>query len=168
MYGTATGNPFVFAGNILGITCSLFYMLSTYGYADSSTRRRIENVVLPLIFIETVISFLFIMLGPKIGLSILGYLANSIVFVVFASPLSTAAKVIKTKNSASINRPFGVIQVLNCITWTCYAAYIGDIYLLVPNAVGLVLGIIQCFLMLMYPAVQVNKDASLLADQGVA
>ncbi len=152
----------------MGISCSLFYMLSTYGYADNGTRRRIERVVIPLIFIETLVAFAFIMLGPKVGLTILGYLANSIVFVVFASPLSTAAKVIKTKNSASINRPFGIIQVLNCITWTCYAAYIGDIYLLVPNAVGLLLGIIQCILMLMYPAVQADKDASLLGDQGVA
>jgi hypothetical protein len=93
MYGGAINNPFVFAGNIVGISCSIFYILSTYGLADSATRTRIERIMLPLAFIETIIAFLYTLLGHRIGAVMLGYLANAVVLLVFGSPLTAAAKV---------------------------------------------------------------------------
>jgi solute carrier family 50 protein (sugar transporter) len=166
MYGAAKGNPFVFAGNILGITCSVFYMLSTYGLADDSTRRRIEKICLPLTFVSTILAFLYTLLGHDIGTIILGYWANVIVLLMFGSPLTAAAKVITSKCSASINRPFGIVQVLNCIIWTAYAAYVADWYLMVPNAIGLFFGLIQVVLMCVYPAkLSPEKQAEMQAEE---
>lgn len=169
MYGASVGNPYVFAGNILGISCSMFYMLSTYGFADNRTRRRLEWIVLPLALLSTILAFIYMMVGNETGTIMLGYWANAIVLTMFASPLTAAAKVFKTKCSASINRPFGIVQVLNCATWTAYAAYTADFYLMVPNSIGLFFGIIQVILMCVYPAtLSAEKAGAVQLEEGSA
>ena len=61
-------------------------------------------------------------------------------------------KVARDRDSASINRPFGVMTVVNCIVWSAYSLYIGDIYIGIPNILGLILGLIQCSLMIIFPS----------------
>jgi len=162
MYGAASKNHFLLAGNLAGVIFGLFYILSTYGLGSAQIRRRIELITFPLFALVVFTGFAVTLLSPKVGEDTLGYVSNALVFVVFSSPLSTAAKVVATKNSASINRPFGIIQVLNCFTWAASALFINDIYLLVPNVFGLALGIIQVVLMVSYPAIK--ADAPLLAE----
>lgn len=153
----------MFAGNIAGVIFGLFYVLSAYGCSQAKIRKRIEIITFPLLTLVCFAGFAVTLLPPQNGVEILGYLGNGIVFVVFSSPLSTAVKVISTRNSASINRPFGIIQVFNCFIWCTYALFIHDVYLLVPNVFGLALGIAQVFLMILYPAVK--SESALLDDQ---
>jgi solute carrier family 50 (sugar transporter) len=50
----------------------------------------------------------------------LGIYASIICIILFASPLSTIAKVIRTRNAASILAPLTAAQCLNCLMWsTC-------------------------------------------------
>jgi len=143
---------FVYAGNIAGMVMGLWYVLSSYGLATAEVRKKIELVTIGLVAsLVATITFGGIVYGGN-EVATMGIFANVIVFVVFSSPLSTLAMVVREKNSASINRPFGIVQVLNCITWTFYSLFISDWYLFVPNLVGLVLGLIQCALMLIFPA----------------
>jgi len=63
--------------------------------------------------------------------------------------------------------------VLNCLTWTAYAWWDNDVYLLIPNIFGLVLGIAQCALMVLYPNVaatpkSVADEPELLSEDRVA
>jgi solute carrier family 50 protein (sugar transporter) len=130
----------------------LWYVLSSYGLATHDVRKKIELVTIGLVAsLVATITFGGIVYGGN-EVATMGIFANVIVFVVFSSPLSTLAMVVREKNSASINRPFGIVQVLNCLTWTFYSLFIADWYLFVPNLVGLVLGLVQCALMLIFPA----------------
>ena len=90
--------------------------------------------------------------NKALGVKIIGFLGNIVVFLLFASPLLTSWKVISTENSSSINRPFAYCQVLNCATWFTYGLAISDIYIAVPNFVGLLFGLAQVVLILSYPA----------------
>ena len=108
---SAPGNNFVFAGNIPGIICGMFYVLSTYGIAVAEVRSKIEMVTISLVAALTITCFGASVLAGGNETEVIGMFANAIVFVVFSAPLSTAYKVVTTGSSASINRPFGIIQV---------------------------------------------------------
>ena len=87
----------------------------------------------------------------QLRINVLGICCNIIVIILFASPLSTIAKVVSTRSSASLNRPFMAVQVLNCALWFTYGLMIGDIYVWIPNAIGLLLGLIQLALICIFP-----------------
>mmetsp|Transcript_35575 Transcript_35575/g.69681 ORF Transcript_35575/g.69681 Transcript_35575/m.69681 type:complete len:245 (+) Transcript_35575:218-952(+) len=157
IYSVNIKNSWLFFGNIAGVLSGFFYLLSAYGLSAAKVRQKLEVMAIGLAAALVLTCFAAVAVWEEHRTDLLGFFANAIVFAVFSSPLSTFGDVIKTKNSASINRPFGIIQVFNCIVWVSYALYIHDNYLLVPNLVGLVLGVIQVFLMVIYPATVIPK-----------
>lgn len=58
----------------------------------------------------------------------------------YGSPLSTAVKIIKTKNSDSILLPRLVCDIGNSGLWTVYGIMAGDPFIIVPNGIGVTLG----------------------------
>ena len=82
-----------------------------------------------------------------------GIFATIICIILFASPLSTIATVLRTRNSASILAPLTLSQVSNCLLWTTYGIFAArDIFVWGPNGTGLVLGLIQLALKLVFPS----------------
>ena len=154
IYSSATLNPYVFAGNAGGVVLSLFYLLSAYSLTTcAATKSRLEIITLFLLGLWCGVGFSAAIMDDKaLGVNIIGFLANTVVFLLFASPLLTFSKVISTKDSSSINRPFAICQVLNCVTWFAYGLAISDVYIALPNFVGLLLGLAQVVLILMYRA----------------
>lgn len=85
---------------------------------------------------------------------VLGVYATIICIVLFASPLSTIASVLRTRNAASILAPLTASQCLNCLMWTIYGVFAAkDPFVWGPNGTGLVLGLIQLALKLGFPSV---------------
>jgi solute carrier family 50 protein (sugar transporter) len=115
-------------------------------------RTQLEVISLFFVFVWGSVGFVAAILEDKEqGIAIIGILGNIVVFGLFASPLSTFPKIVKRKDSSSINRPFAICQVLNCIVWVSYGLATNDIYLATPNFVGLLLGLAQVSLILLYP-----------------
>ena len=154
IYSTATLNPYLFAGNVGGVILSFFYLLSVYSLCNcEATKSRLEIISLFLLALWCFVGFSAAMMDNKaLGVHIIGLLGNIVVFLLFASPLLTFWKVISTGDSSSINRPFAYCQVLNCSTWVAYGLAISDVYIAVPNFVGVVFGLAQVVLILSYPA----------------
>ena len=154
IYGAATKNFFVFAGNIGAVGASLFYLLTAHTLTSSEKIRiQLEIIAVFFVLMWGIVGFTAAMMEDhQQSISIIGILGNVVVFFLFASPLSTFSKVIRTKNSSSINRPFAVCQVLNCIVWVAYGTATKDFYLALPNVFGLILGFAQVFLILRYSA----------------
>lgn len=73
---------------------------------------------------------------------------NSVAF--YGAPLSTIYTVTKMKNSASIHRPTLVTFLLNSFFWTVYGIAILDIWIAVPNGIGLGLSLVQFILCLVF------------------
>jgi uncharacterized protein with PQ loop repeat len=160
IYGSATRNPFVFLGNIGAVGLSLFYLLTAHTLTGcDSVRKQLEIMTLFLVTMWGTVGFIAAMLEDQVqGVAMIGILGNIIVFLMFASPLSTFPKVIKKKDSSSINRPFAICQVLNCMVWVLYGLATDDIYVTMPNVAGLILGFAQLFLILRYPAISCVVD----------
>ena len=68
----------------------------------------------------------------------------------FASPLSTALKVVRTRSTASLAPSVTAASLACSLLWTLYGRLVDDIYLWGPNAVGLAFALLQCLLFLKY------------------
>ena len=74
---------------------------------------------------------------------VFGYVANVLLLLYYAAPLSTLAKVVRQKSSASINVPLSFMSVVNGGLWSSYGLAVSDVYIWVPNVIGVVLSSVQ-------------------------
>eukprot|EP00960_Hanusia_phi_P070942 767435-Hanusia_phi.AAC.2 len=57
------------------------------------------------------------------------------------------------------------MQVVNCTMWTTYGLAINDIFLLIPNALGLVLGLMQCALLFLYRGAKAGQTVEPVSNE---
>ena len=82
---------------------------------------------------------------------IVGVAVNINLIFFYASPLSTIANVVRTKNSASIHFWTMTMNSTNAFFWCIYSIAIQDIYILIPNGLGLFFGLFQVALYKWFP-----------------
>jgi len=109
--------------------------------------------------------------------AVLGYLSDATTFVLFLSPFEKIKHVIATKSSAAIPVLVCIVICINSLLWIVNGIADKDLFILVPNAVGVVLSLIQIALYYVYRPgglapindsgdgkVQVLVDGGLLID----
>jgi uncharacterized protein with PQ loop repeat len=65
---------------------------------------------------------------------------------VFFGPLAAAGQVIKTRTTRGMLFPSLVLTVVAALIWFGYGFYIMDIPIMIPNALGILFGIVQILL----------------------
>ena len=131
----------MFFGNIFSALVGLFLCFSVAGLTPEPQKRlQLECLLLTVVGVLALLGFVAAVWA---GTQLLGMMALLMVFFLFASPLSTLAMVIRTKNSASISRPFCVVQMCNCGVWLLYALLTFDWFLGIPNAFGIATALMQ-------------------------
>jgi hypothetical protein len=83
---------------------------------------------------------------------IIGILVNINLVFFYGAPLQTMKIVFETKASNSIHTPTVTMNVINAIFWISYGLAKNDIIIYGPNGIGLLLGIAQGILCLIYPS----------------
>jgi len=156
IYSCVTTPPgvLIFAANVSNVLLGMFFLLTGYNLTPSdSVRLKLEILSLFFLSLWMGLGFLCAMIDDNdLRVNILGVACNILVLILFASPLSTMAKVVTTKSSASINRPFAVVQVINCALWVVYGVFaVKDKYVWIPNVIGFTLGVMQISLILLFP-----------------
>jgi solute carrier family 50 protein (sugar transporter) len=81
----------------------------------------------------------------------IGIVVNCNLVFFYAAPLSTIAKVLKTKSSASIHIPSMVTATFNGIFWGGFGIATKDLVIAVPNTMGAGLGFVQVALCFLFP-----------------
>lgn len=81
----------------------------------------------------------------------IGIIVNLNLIVFFGAPLSSIATVLRLRDSSSIHRGTMVMSVLNCTFWLIYGLAVWDVFIYVPNGVGLILSLAQALLYLGCP-----------------
>ncbi|KAJ1469262.1 sugar efflux transporter for intercellular exchange-domain-containing protein [Baffinella frigidus] len=132
IYACCTRNAYVFAANFTNVLVGM-------------SRVKIETMTILMLGLWSALSLGGPTRTPHQGTrtSVVGVAANAIVLLLFASPLSTIATVLRDRSAASINMPFALVQILNCSLWELYGLHLGDVYIWGPNAIGLLLGMLQ-------------------------
>ena len=90
--------------------------------------------------------------------TIIGITANCNLVFFYMAPLNTIWNVMKTQNSALIHRPTMTMNTLNAAFWVLYGTARRDRIILFPNAIGMLLGIIQIFVCVWYPHMPVMDN----------
>lgn len=151
-YSLLTQNPFVAAANAPGLLLASWYVMTTIRLAEPSQARSIEKVAMCMAAIHTVagLTCAFCLSTRQAMISLYGLVCNAILLAYYGAPLSTIRTVLKTRSAASIFFPTVLLNGLNALFWAAYALAIGDVYILVPNTIGLCLAAVQtalCVLM---------------------
>jgi len=126
-----------------------------------------EYWVLGIVFIWTVILsvIIFIPTTAEVKQGVVGLCVNINLIVFYGAPLSTIAIVLRTKHSSSIHRRTLAMTTLNTIFWGSYGVGVMDMWIIVPNGLGIVLALIQLTLCCVFPST-VGGDESTCEDRG--
>jgi solute carrier family 50 protein (sugar transporter) len=107
-----------------------------------------EKWVICILIIWTIVlsAVCFIPMSNKEQADIIGLVVNINLVVFYGAPLSTILHVVSTRNSASIHRRTMIMSLFNSFFWLAYGIALMDIIILLPNACGFALGIVQLLL----------------------
>ncbi|KAE9065901.1 hypothetical protein PF007_g28685, partial [Phytophthora fragariae] len=68
----------------------------------------------------------------------------------YASPMATIVRVVRTKTATSMPFTMGAVNVLNSFCWGVYGGLIHNNFLLVPNIIGVTLSSTQMLVTYIY------------------
>lgn len=134
-----------------------------------------EKVVVTIAaFYVTLISILyFLQLTIDQWKLIIGFIVNVNLLFFYGAPLSTIYTVFTTRDSSSIHRWTMVMNTANAVFWTAFGFGVLDWFIIVPNGLGAVLGVVQMVLRVVVPSSRGNENdefgisSSSLTDGGV-
>mmetsp|Transcript_11238 Transcript_11238/g.13298 ORF Transcript_11238/g.13298 Transcript_11238/m.13298 type:complete len:290 (-) Transcript_11238:246-1115(-) len=107
-----------------------------------------EYWVLGIFFIWTTIlsAIIFVPTSTEVKQQVIGLCVNINLIIFYGAPLSTIAMVLRTMDSSSIHRRTLAMTLLNSFFWGSYGVGVMDMWILVPNLCGVILGLIQLML----------------------
>lgn len=71
----------------------------------------------------------------------IGIIASITAVLMFISPVDQIRDIIKDKTSHGVSPVLYGMMIVNCIFWVTYGFGINNVYIIVPNAIGVFLGI---------------------------
>uniref|UniRef100_A0A7S3NR04 Sugar transporter SWEET1 n=1 Tax=Aureoumbra lagunensis TaxID=44058 RepID=A0A7S3NR04_9STRA len=144
-YSVIIKNKYAFFSNALGAFLGLFFVLTGMALGSPAQRSALEIIALSATSMHIIATLFttFLLKSQKQRQLFTGYLANIILIIFYAAPLSTLADVLATKSAASIYAPLSIIAGVNSALWVIYGLAIKDFFLAIPNGAGLLLAIVQ-------------------------
>lgn len=119
--------------------------------------RKLLSIVIIWITILSTIS-LMSSISKEEAKFIVGVAVNINLIFFYAAPLSTIVTVVKTKSSDSIHIWTMIMNTVNAFFWCVYSLAIQDYYILLPNSLGFMFGLVQMGLYRCYPSTS-NDDS---------
>ncbi|CAN6585840.1 unnamed protein product [Malus baccata var. baccata] len=145
LYGLPMVHPHIF------IELSFVIIFLIYA-SDKKQRLRVFLVLLSELVFMVLLAFLVIKLAHTYSKRslIVGLVCVLVNIVMYASPLSVMKLVITTKSVEYMPFFLSLFTFLNSVAWFTYAQFRFDIYLTIPNGLGLLFGSAQLLLYATY------------------
>ncbi|KAG7397002.1 hypothetical protein PHYBOEH_001452 [Phytophthora boehmeriae] len=140
--------------NVIGLTLSLFYLVVYYRYEHNKSSLQLQILVTTLLLLLLVwYPFVAIYLGQEAENvhDIVGFITVAISAVMFGSPLVLVKRVIQERNTELLPLTMIVAGAVNCVLWLAYGLLRNDMFVIVPNAANLLLGVLQLLLFCIFP-----------------
>ncbi|KAK7271683.1 hypothetical protein RJT34_27782 [Clitoria ternatea] len=154
------GMPFVHPHNILvvtingvGLVIEFIYLTIFFIYANKHGRKKVLFCLLieAILFAAIVLVTMLVLHGTKNRSLVVGIICDVFNIIMYISPLTIMAKVIKTKSVKYMPFWLSLTNFINGACWTTYALiHPFDIYILISNGIGTVSGIVQLILYACY------------------
>ncbi|KAG7396544.1 hypothetical protein PHYBOEH_002156 [Phytophthora boehmeriae] len=141
--------------NVFGMTTTITFSSIFYRW---STERAVLNKMaaitgLGLLAVATFTSLAMVSAIPVSSEALvlaLGYGAVAINICLYAAPLQTMTTVLRTKSSASIPLTMCVVNLINSSLWLSYALLSNNMFIFIPNSMGVILSFVQVALGIKY------------------
>jgi len=157
-YAYYTGDPYMLAGNLPGFLFSLFLNIGAiklqYANAkkDSLVFVQQEKQFFSVILFWVAVLIYVGWIGPAShAIATIGIIVNANLVIYYGSPLQALLKVIEEQSSDSIHVPTMILNWVTTSFWILFGIARNDWYILVPNILGLMLGLSQGVLCGIYP-----------------
>ncbi|CAM9332929.1 unnamed protein product [Sphacelaria rigidula] len=89
----------------------------------------------------------------------LGYIVDFFTMLLYGSPLALAWQVLRTRSTSGMYLPLSLTIVAASALWSAYGLLTSDLFVVIPQSVGLFAGIAQLFLFLRFGVADNNKSA---------
>lgn len=180
-YAYYTRDPFVLAANLPGLLISFWLnfgaiKLQYHDLMNASKQQGAQEetesfTMVPqetiLLRILVIWSFVLMWVGwwhPTLNSPhIVGLVVNVNLVFFYGAPLHTIREVLQKKCSDSIHVPTMVLNWSNTSFWLAYGVARKDPIILIPNALGLLLGLMQGLLVLLFPR---SRREALVQEEG--
>ncbi|XP_073284339.1 bidirectional sugar transporter SWEET5-like [Primulina huaijiensis] len=153
------GMPFVHPDSLLVVTINgigffieIFYVTIFFIYSDWPKRKKILLALLiELVFMVVVVFITLVFLhGTKQRSMLIGILCIVFNIIMYTSPLTVMKRVIKTKSVKFMPFYLSLANFLNGMIWFSYALIKFDPYVMIPNGLGSLSGLVQLILYATY------------------
>ncbi|XXG84271.1 hypothetical protein AAC387_Pa10g1820 [Persea americana] len=152
-YGiTKPGATLVATGNSVGVVMEIIYVTLFLIYAPP--RIRVKTGVLVAIlnvgFLGVAVVVTHFAWQGDLRISVIGVLCAGPCILMYGSPLSIMRIVIQTKSVEYMPFFLSFVMFLSAAAWTLYSVLTKDLFIGVPNGIGLLLGTAQLILYAIY------------------
>ncbi|KMT14239.1 hypothetical protein BVRB_4g075980 [Beta vulgaris subsp. vulgaris] len=138
--------------NGFGALVELVYVALFITFAPPTMKAKTAKLaaILDVGFLGAVILISNLMLEGETRINMIGTIGAGLNIIMYGSPLVALKTVIKTRSVEYMPFLLSLFSFLNGGIWTVYAALVKDFFLLVPNAIGFILGTIQLVVYVCY------------------
>ncbi|XP_028764593.1 bidirectional sugar transporter N3-like [Neltuma alba] len=164
-----TGETLLITINAFGCVIETIYLAIYITYCPKKARMSTLRLILLMNFAGFCVIVLLTHLlakGPAARVKLLGWICVVFATSVFAAPLSIIRVVIRTKSVEFLPFPLSLLLTISAVMWLMYGLALKDIYVTLPNVVGLSFGIVQMVLYAMYRKNKPVKDEKLPEQKG--
>ncbi|TQD81739.1 hypothetical protein C1H46_032675 [Malus baccata] len=138
--------------NAVGLALEVIYLTIFVVYASPKGRKKVGLWLAGevIFFAAVVLITLLCVHGTKNRSMVVGIICDIFNIIMYSSPLTIMAKVIKTKSVEYMPFYLSLTNFLNGLIWTAYALIKFDIYILISNSLGALSGLVQLVLYAWY------------------
>ncbi|KAL5192207.1 Bidirectional sugar transporter SWEET12 [Glycine soja] len=163
-----TGEMLLITINAFGCVIETIYLAVFITYCPKKARMSTLRMIVLLNFggFCTIVLLTHLLAEGEGRAKLLGWICVVFATSVFAAPLSIIRVVIRTKSVEFLPFPLSLLLLISAIMWLLYGISLKDIYVTLPNVVGLTFGVIQIGLYAMYRNNKPVKDQKLPEHKG--
>ncbi|KAE8973833.1 hypothetical protein PR003_g27175 [Phytophthora rubi] len=155
----------LFVTSVLGVVVGIFLGYSFYIWAVD--QREVKRVFVIFFFVYLVITIYAVLAicgitgqSHSSASTSLGFVTIGTTTLMYASPMATIVRVIRTRTASSMPFTMGVVNVLNSFCWGVYGGLVHNMFLLAPNIVGVSLSATQMVVTYIYRSKDPREDTS--------
>lgn len=165
LYGYLSENIFpVFSTFAAGEVMAICYLAVYYRYTKE--RNEVRKLIIGL-FVALLLVTIYALSGEfMMGITsqtkkstsmVVGYIAAIVCLLLFASPLATLRRVIRTKSAASFPIAMCVVGFVGNSLWVTYGAMINDMFMCLSNVACVAFGVVQIVVYVIYNPSKANR-----------
>ncbi|XP_020589679.1 bidirectional sugar transporter SWEET16-like isoform X2 [Phalaenopsis equestris] len=165
-----TNGLLVVTVNGTGTLLQAIYVLLYLIYTSKDTRIYMAKMVglLNIGAIGVVILVTLVALHGSLRLLVMGSLCSALTIGMYASPLYAMRMVMKTRSVEYMPFSLSFFLFLNAGIWSIYSVLVKDIFILIPNAIGFVLGSAQLVIYFIYKKKSPNSAKEVDLEKAAA